>query len=244
MKAKTLFIIMLVPMPMYSAHASDHVPQAVIQTATQYLPGFNPEQVTPSRIPGLFALVYGPNVFYMSADGRYIVRGDIIDIAEGINVTDVARKKLRIDAVESLGEGSMIVFSPEQVKGTISVFTDITCPYCAKLHREVGQLNDNGIKVRYLAYPRVGVPSSVADDMASVWCADDPRQALTDAKAGRGVDPKRCPNPVQEHYDMGNKVGISGTPAIVLEDGSLLEGYVPYLRLTDAAQRAHEQIVQ
>ena len=104
MKAKTLFIIMLGPLPMYFAHASDHVPQAVIQTATQYLPGFKPEQVTPSRIPGLFALVYGPNVFYMSADGRYIVRGDIIDITEGINVTDIARKKLRIDAVESLGE--------------------------------------------------------------------------------------------------------------------------------------------
>ena len=244
MKAKTLFIMMLGALPMYSAHASDHIPQAVIQTATQYLPGFKPEQVTPSRIPGLFALVYGPNVFYMSADGRYIVRGDIIDIAEGINVTDIARKKLRIDAVESLGEGSMIVFSPEQVKGTITVFTDITCPYCVKLHQEVGQLNDNGIKVRYLAFPRVGVPSSVADDMASVWCADDPHQALTDAKAGLGVDPKICPNPVKRHYYMGNKVGVSGTPAIVLEDGSLLEGYVPYLRLTDAAQQAHEQVLQ
>jgi thiol:disulfide interchange protein DsbC len=244
MKAKTLFIMVLAPLPMYSAHASDHIPQAVIRTATQYLPDFKPEHATPSRIPGLFTLEYGPNIIYMSADGRYLVRGDVIDLIEGINVTDVARNKLRIDAVESLGEDSMIVFSPEEVKGTITVFTDITCPYCAKLHREVGQLNDNGIKVRYLAFPRVGVPSSVADDMASVWCADDPRQALTDAKAGLGVDPKRCPNPVQEHYDMGNKVGVNGTPAIVLEDGNLLGGYIPYLRLTDAAQQAHDQVSQ
>ena len=135
----------------------------------------------------------------------------------------------------------MIVFSPEpeEVKGTITVFTDITCPYCAKLHREIGQLNDKGIKVRYLAFPRVGVPSSVADDMASIWCADDPQEAMTDAKAGFGVDPKNCPNPVKEHYYIGNKVGVRGTPAIILEDGTMIGGYIPYERLANSAIQAH-----
>ena len=239
MKSKTLLIMTSLLFPFLSTHASDHIPQVVIKTAKQYLPGFKSGDIVPSRIPGLFRMKYGPNVFYMSADGRYLVRGDVIDIALGTNVTEIERKKGRIDAIESLSEDSMIVFSPENVKGTITVFTDITCPYCAKLHREVGELNEAGIEVRYLAYPRVGVPSSVADDMASIWCADDPREALTDAKAGFGVDPKDCPNPVKEHYNVGNKVGVRGTPTIILEDGSLIGGYVPHQRLAASAIQAH-----
>ena len=241
MKPRARLIMMLGLLPLFSTYASDHIPQAVVETAKQYLPGFKPEDIVPSRIPGLFRMKYGPNIFYMSADGRYIVRGDVIDIAQGTNVTEIERKKGRIDAIELLEEDSMIVFAPEEVKGTITVFTDITCPYCAKLHREVGELNEAGIKIRYLAYPRVGVPSPVADDMASIWCADDPREALTDAKAGFGVEPIDCPNPVKEHYHVGNKVGVNGTPTIILEDGSLIGGYVPYQRLANSAIQAHSE---
>lgn len=244
MKTKGLFVVLLGALPALSAFASDHVPQAVIQTATRYLPGFRVENISPSRIPGLFTLEYGPNIFYMSTDGRYIVRGDVIDVTDGVNVTEVARKKARLGAIEVLDEGGMIVFSPDEVQGTITVFTDITCPYCAKLHSEVEQLNESGIKVRYLAFPRVGVPSSVADDMASVWCADDPQQALTDAKAGFGVEPMSCENPVEKHYYVGNQVGVDGTPTIILEDGSVLGGYVPHARLADAARQAYQRVSQ
>lgn len=243
MRSKVLFGILGCLMAP-AAHASEQVPEAVIETATQYLPGFEQESVAPARVPGLFTIKYGPDIFYVSSDGRYIVRGDIIDIKEGVNVTEIARKKGRIEAVESLGEDSMIVFSPEEVNGTITVFTDITCPYCAKLHSEVPQLNENGIKVRYLAFPRAGIPSKDADDMVSVWCADDPREAITEAKAGFDVDPKTCPNPVKRHYDTGNQVGVNGTPAIVLEDGSLVGGYIPYARLTEAAMQAHLHAIE
>ncbi len=241
MKLKTYFVIVPACLAMFPTHAADSVPQAVINTATQYLPGFNSGRIEPSPIPGLYMLRYGPNIFYMSADGRYIVRGDVIDITEGSNLTEMARKKARIDSIISLKEDDMIVFSPEIVDATVTVFTDITCPYCAKFHQEVPKLNENGIKVRYLAYPRVGVPSPVAEDMASIWCADDRHQALTDAKAGLGVEPETCTNPVKEHYDAGNKVGVEGTPTIVLEDGTMLGGYVPYLRLADAARQASKQ---
>jgi len=240
MRLQLVSLVLLGLLASNSARASDHIPNAVMQTATQYFPGFAPQHITTTPIPGVFALEYDANIYYLFADGRYIFRGDIIDLVGGVNLTETAQKRTRAAAIESLGEDSMIVFSPQdEVKGTITVFTDITCPYCAKLHREVAQLNKNGIKVRYLAYPRVGVPSSVADDMASVWCADDPREALTDAKSGFGVDPRSCQNPVKQHYDMGRRVGVNGTPAIFLEDGSMLPGYVPYARLTAAAQQAH-----
>ena len=243
MKLKTSFVMLPACLAMIPTHAADSVPQAVIDTATQYLPGFDSIRIEPSPILGLYMQKYGPNIFYMSADGRHIVRGDVMDITEGSNLTEMARKKARIDSIVSLKEDDMIVFSPQTVDATVTVFTDITCPYCAKFHQEVPSLNENGMQVRYLAYPRVGVPSPVADDMASIWCADDRHQALTDAKAGLGVVPETCPNPVKGHYETGNKVGVEGTPTIILEDGTMLGGYVPYLRLADAARQASKQVL-
>lgn len=222
--------------------ATGDSPDAIVETATRYLPGFNIRNIEPSPIPGLHVLRYGPNIFYMSEDGRYIIRGDIIDVSEGRNLTEQARKDARIASIGILDEKHMIVFSPDEFDATITVFTDITCPYCAKFHEDVPMLNDSGIKVRYLAYPRVGIPSDVAEDMASVWCADDPRQALTDAKLGLGVEPAQCADPVKTHYAAGNSIGVEGTPTILLEDGSLVGGYVPYHKLSDAAIQAHAQV--
>ena len=228
-----------------SVNADNHIPKPVLDTATQYLPGFKSDSVKPSPIPGLYRIIFGGNIIYMSEDGRYIVRGDVIDMEDGENLTELERNHVRLSAIEALGEESMIVFEPEQeVKGTVTVFTDITCAYCAKLHREVPQLNANGVRVRYLAFPRMGVPSPVAEDMISVWCADDPQKAMTDAKSGLGVESASCPNPVQNHFDLGGQVGVRGTPAILLEDGSMIGGYVPHARLTAAALQAHAQVAR
>ncbi len=220
------------------AAAADPIPEAVLATGGRLIPDFAASNVKASPIPGLFEITLGPRLLYMSADGRYIVRGDVIDVDRGENVSETARKRVRIDAVNGLGEDGMIVFAPQGVESTITVFTDVTCPYCSKLHNEVGQLNKAGIKVRYLAFPRAGVPSSTYDQMVSVWCAGDPLKAMTDAKAGRPVDAKRCDNPVAEHYKLGQLVGVGGTPTIILEDGSIIGGYVPAKELIDYARKA------
>lgn len=223
----------------FPAFATDEPPEAVMRTASQYLPGFQAESVKISPINGMYRVIFGANIVYISADGRYLVRGDIIDMEQGENLTELERNGIRKQAIDGLGEETMIVFAPKgQTKSTITVFTDYTCPYCAKLHREVPQLNAEGVKVRYLAFPRAGYPSPVATTLASIWCADDPQQAMTDAKSGRNVEPKECPNPVETHYEMGQRVGVRGTPAIVLDDGSMVGGYVPYDRLAGAAIQA------
>ncbi len=243
MKTNLVLMVVFSLFSMLTAAAGEPIPQAVINAANKFLPGFAAENAARSPIAGLFRVSFGSNVVYMSADGRYVVDGDLIDIEQGVNLTELERKKQLAEVIEKIGEDSMIVFTPEQVKGTITVFTDITCPYCAKLHREVPQLNENGVKVRYLAYPRAGIPSAVADDMASVWCADDPRQAMTDAKAGLPIVQKQCSNPVSAHYELGAQIGIRGTPTIILEDGSRLGGYVPYQQLAEAVQQAHAAVI-
>lgn len=220
------------------AAVGDPIPDAVLATGKRLIPDFSASNVKASPVSGLYEITLGPQLLYVSADGRYIIRGDVIDIDRGENVSETARKRVRIDALNELGEDKMIVFAPPAVKQTITVFTDVTCPYCVKLHNEVGQLNKAGIKVRYLAFPRAGVPSAAYDQMVSVWCADDPQKAMTDAKSGRTVAPKRCENPVAEHYQMGQLVGVGGTPTIILDDGAIIGGYVPAAKLIGYAQQA------
>jgi thiol:disulfide interchange protein DsbC len=132
----------------------------------------------------------------------------------------------------------MVVFAPEKTKHTVTVFTDIDCPYCVRFHQQVPELNENGVKVRYLAFPRSGVDSAAYRKAVSVWCAEDRSRAMTDAKAGRNVPEKSCDNPVGEHFETGRALGITGTPTLVLDNGKVVPGYVPTNQLIAALNGA------
>lgn len=215
------------------------VPDAVTAATAKLMPDMAPSWVKPAPLQGLWEVAFGPHIFYISADGQYLLRGDIMKLDSRENLTRPARNKARLDAVESLEEASMIVFSPPQAaRHTVTVFTDVECGYCAKLHAEMQSYLDKGIAVRYVAFPRAGVGSQTYDTMVSVWCADDPHKAMTQAKAGQPVAPKSCPNPVAAHYEMGQLVGVRGTPTIVLDNGDMVPGYLPAQRLLEALEQA------
>lgn len=185
------------------------------------------ESITPSALPGLYEVLVPPKLFYMSADGRYILTGDLIDLQDKINLSAEKRSQARVSAVDKLGEDSMIVFAPKKVKHTITVFTDIDCGYCRKLHSEMASYNKLGIKVRYLAYPRAGIGSPSYDKAVAVWCADDRAKAITTAKNGGEVKGKACDNPVAKQFELGQELGVTGTPALLLENGQIYPGYAP-----------------
>jgi thiol:disulfide interchange protein DsbC len=186
-------------------------------------------QIEASGVANLYLVTMqnGPTV-YASADGRYFVAGDMFEISAA-GIESVAEKKLkpvRKELLAQIKREDMIIFSPEgEAKGAIYVFTDVDCGYCRKLHQEVPQLNAMGIEVRYLGYPRAGLGTPTYDKMVSAWCADDPKAAIASLKAGAAIDPKKCSNPIAEEYQLGSQMGVTGTPAIVLEDGSLIPGY-------------------
>jgi thiol:disulfide interchange protein DsbC len=191
-------------------------------------PEVRADQLTPSPIPGLFELRIGPQVAYVSADGRFLVRGDIIDVASNDNLTEARRGAARLSAIDDVGEGRMIVFSPKQLKHTINVFTDVDCGYCRKLHSEMAKYNELGIRVRYLFYPRSGPNTESWAKAEAVWCAADRNEALTRAKRGEVVKSPKCANtPVARDFELGQEVGLRGTPAILLPNGDLLGGYLP-----------------
>ena len=207
------------------------VPPSVVEAVSKMIPGAAPESIEPSPIPDLYEVVFGPHVIYVTGDGKYMVRGDVLDMKTKLNLTDTKRKAARAAAIEKLGEDTMIVFSPEKTEHTITVFTDVDCAYCAKLHQQMAVYNKHGIEVRYLAFPRGGIPSENYDRMVSVWCAADTQEAMTKAKLHRQVIAKTCANPVKEHYSMGKLVGVNGTPTLIFEDGQMFPGYVPPERL-------------
>lgn len=200
--------------------------------------GVNPENIFPSPVSGLYQVAMPPRFFYASADGRYVVDGDLIDMTTKQNVSQVPRNKSVSAAITAMGEDSMIIFGKDSLKHTVTVFTDIDCGYCRKLHNEVKKYNDLGIRVRYMSYPRSGIGSGAFKQAEAVWCSKDKAKAMTQAKNGINVKSEKCENPVARHYALGNMIGIRGTPALVLEDGTVVPGYIPASRLSEALNKA------
>ncbi len=192
---------------------------------------FNIEEVKPSPIAGLYEVTVGGDTVLVSADGKYMLTGDMIEVATRINLSEKKRGKKILAALDQAGEKDMIVMGPAKAKHTITVFTDVDCPYCAKLHNEVPQLTQAGIKVRYLLYPRAGVASETYRRSVAVWCAKDRVKAVGIAKSGGALEMKTCDNPVAANFKLGQSLGITGTPTIILDNGQIVPGYVPAEKL-------------
>jgi len=194
-----------------------------------------PDAVVPSPIDGWYMIQKGAIVAYISADGRYLMQGDLIDLDEQTNLTENSRNDSRRAMMASYPEDQMIVFSPEEKRHTVSVFTDIDCTFCRRLHSQIDEYLAAGIEVRYLLYPRSGPASPSWTKAEEVWCADDRNEALTLAKLDKKFETHSCnASIIATHYAMGQDVGLRGTPAIVLEDGSLISGYLPPPQLAEA----------
>lgn len=191
----------------------------------------------PSPANGLYELVLEGQVYYVSADGKYLFLGDLVEVGTRTNLTDAAREKISARLLGEIAEKNMIVLAPKETKHTITVFTDVDCPYCARLHQDVPELNRQGVKVRYLMYPRAGAGSETYRRSVAVWCAADRVKAIGIAKSGGPLDMKNCDNPVDEHHRLGERLGISGTPTIFLESGKKIPGYVPPAQLLALIQK-------
>ncbi len=230
---KTVTIISIVISLLYSlsvnadADADADVEQNIQQTLVNILPNVEITRINKTPIDNLYEVLVGTNVIYMTGDGRYVFKGDLLDMQKRLNLSEGQRLAARTELFNALSADEIIEFAPEKTNHVIYVFTDIDCAYCRRLHRDVPVLNENGVSIRYLAYPRAGIGSRAFNDMEAVWCSKDRKQALTDAKNGEQITPKKCDNPVEAQYKLGKELGIRGTPAIFLEDGEEIPGYMP-----------------
>ena len=219
---------------------ADEAPEVVIKRALETSrPDIQIQSIAPSEVPGLYAVQFlnGPAV-YATPDGKYFVLGDLFQVQQKgfVNLAEKKRNGERVKLLAAIKPKDMVIYKAKgATKGVVTVFTDVDCGYCRKLHKEVPQLNDMGIEVRYLAWPRAGIGSESYQKMVTVWCAKDRQKTMTSLKNGDNVPISTCKdNPVAAQYELGEKMGVNGTPALIKADGELIPGYMPAAELAQA----------
>lgn len=209
--------------------------QADVRTdLVKKFPGATVDDLRPTPMQGIFELRRGGDIVYVSEDGRYALMGDLYDLKSNSNLSETRRRGLRKELLAAVPDSQTLIFSPKDPKYTINVFTDVDCAYCRKLHSQIAEYNRLGVRVRYLFFPRTGPDTESWHKAESVWCAADRNEALTRAKRGEAIKSRPCgQTPVAKEYQLGEDLGIQGTPAIVLANGEMLPGYVPPAMLVD-----------
>lgn len=206
-----------------AAAASDAAIRVSIEKA---MPDAQIDSIKASPIAGYREVALGGRVVYVSADGRYLIQGSLFDLSTRTSLTESSQTVIRKGILAKVGPERRIIFASAKPKHRITVFTDIDCGYCRKMHSQMAEYNKLGISVEYLFYPRAGMDSEAATKAISVWCSADRRKAMTDAKSDRPVAKKTCTNPIAADYALGQKIGFDGTPAVYSADGSQIGGYL------------------
>jgi thiol:disulfide interchange protein DsbC len=227
-----------------TAAAADIDYSKVEQSIRTLAPGAASIAISETPIDGLLMVQIGGEIVYATVDGKYLLQGRLMDIATREDLTESAKAGVRRELLANVDTTTQITFAPKDPKYDLMVFTDIDCGYCRKLHSQIDAYNEQGIAIHYMSFPRAGIGSHSYEKAVSVWCAGDPRTALTEAKLGAEPDPAQCDNPVDEQYELGLELGVTGTPSLLMADGQMIPGYVPPDKLRErldnmaAAQKA------
>lgn len=238
-------ILALLAASSLNAHAQSN--QAIEQAIEEFgNSAFQVDAIKDTPVSGIKEVVVdggqGKQIIYLSADGQHLFNGQLINLKSRKNLTEATENSMRLDLMTEFKKTHQTIdFLPEQMTDHITVFTDIDCGYCRKLHQEMDQLNDLGIGVSYLFFPRSGLNTSSHQKSVNVWCATDQQKAMTDAKNGVAQKPLMCPNPIESQINLGINAGIHkiGTPAVILNDGSLT-GYLPAAQMQQRIQRSKQ----
>lgn len=217
--------------------------QVVQQALAKLAPGVQVDVVNRAPLPGFYQVIASGQLVYVSTDGKYLMNGDLVDLGAKKSLNDAAWAAFRQAELAKLPAAARIEYAPVHPKYRITVFTDVTCPYCRMLHEHMAELNKAGIAVDYMAWPRSGVedeaghPTATYKAMVSAWCAADPKAALDGAFAGREPKPASCANPVRQEFELGEKLGVNGTPAIFTASGRQIGGYLTPAQLLQVLKK-------
>jgi thiol:disulfide interchange protein DsbC len=231
---KTLTLVAFSLLSLVSTAYADE--NAIKQAFAKSMPSVKLDGIKASEVKGLYEVSVGTHVFYVSDDGKYLIEGHLIDIAARKDLTEGKLSESHVNAIKKLGTDKMIIFAPKTSKYTVSIFTDIDCGYCRKLHSELDSYMAEGITIQYIFFPRTGKNTESYKKAISVWCAggaEERKAALTAAKKGATPKEKTCDNPIDEQMQVGADFEINGTPTIVSAKGTVYPGYLPAKQLAE-----------
>ena len=206
--------------------AGDDALDAIRERVATSLPGLTMTSIAETPVDGLYELVVDGQIYYVNEAADYLLDGSLIELGTRTNLTEARLGGIQSALLEEIGEENMLIYEPDEPsERSITVFTDISCGYCRRLHEDIDDLLDAGVRVRYLLFPRAGLGSPAHQDLESVWCADDPLAAMTAAKAGARIEEASCENPIESHVALAERIGLRGTPLIYLDNGDKVPGY-------------------
>jgi len=216
-----------------TAAANDTVQPSTEELTAQFtkrlaeeIPNMPIDSIDATPIAGVYEVVTEGQIYYIDQNAGFLFTGNLIDLETEENLTENRLGTIHMDLLASMDEKEMLIYEPEEPSDrSITVFTDISCGYCRLLHEQIDTLLDAGVRVRYLMFPRAGLDSDGYRALESVWCADDPQKAMTVAKAGGQIEEKSCANPIEDHVQVAQAVGLRGTPLIYLDTGERVHGY-------------------
>ena len=223
----TVIAGIILMLPVWAADDETDAAQASLREQLSILVEDAPFELKEGPIEGVYEVLLGGQIVYAFEKDGHLLIGELFDTKNQINYAERAEQERVAEILADIPTEDMIVFGPENAERHITVFTDIDCPYCRKLQEEVPALTEAGLQVRYLAFPRTGIGSKTYNSMVSVWCAEDQHAAMSRAMEGKYPPTLTCENPVAEQYELGGLAGVRGTPTIILDDGTVIPGYVP-----------------
>jgi len=227
--AQLIFLLCtLISMPLMAA--DDEIAK-LTKNLTGLIPADASYEISKTPVPGLYEVDFGDYFVYITSDGQHIVKGDIINMVTNVNLTDTKRGTNRLKSLSVVSEKDMVIYPAKNKKTSMTVFTDIDCSYCRKLHSEMKGYNEQGIEVRYVFYPRAGLGSNSHQKATSVWCAENQRKALDEVKSGLKIEKRDCDTPIIKHVEVANQLGVNSTPTLIFDDGTMMPGYIPAARL-------------
>lgn len=233
MKLLMLTLTAALSLSAFSAQAASEAKKIELVRAeiVKMIPPAIDAEIVTTPAKNVYRMEFQGSYAYVYVAGEHVLIGELLNTKDQVNLGDEAKAERVATVIKDVPTSKMIVFGPKDAKRHITVFTDIDCGYCRKLHNEVTELTDAGIQVRYLAFPRAGVGSESYKKYVSVWCNGNQQSALTTAKNGGSVPAATCENPITETYNLGQQVGVRGTPTIIFDDGTLTPGYLPSAEL-------------
>jgi thiol:disulfide interchange protein DsbC len=224
-----------------SVHAADD--QAAVRAAVEGLgPDITVSSIAPSPIPGYLQVVASGRMVYVSTDGHYMINGNLVDLQAKKDLSAAAWAVMRKAELAKVPDSQRLIYSPANPKHKVTVFTDVDCGFCRQLHTHIDEFNKQGIAVEYVFWPREGLKTTAGNDTpsytkaVSVWCAADRKNAFNEAMAGATPKAATCANPVKDEFELGERLGVNGTPTIVTENGDIVGGYVTPAQLLKAVQ--------
>lgn len=209
-------------------------PEYRAKVASQF-PGVTADEIVPSKVDGLWRIVQEGMVGYLTANGRYLLTGDLIDLKRDVNLSAKVRRDWRLEQIAQMPESKMLIYAPPDPEHTVTVFTDVNCFFCRQFHHKIDKLLDAGIRVRYMFYPLLGPHSASYHQARAIWCSEDRHAAMDAAMQGQHISSEiDCETPIAAHYKLAAKtLGLRGTPSIITEDGHLLHADVSMSELID-----------